>query len=254
MRAAVFHLRDAGSPDRSCDTHSSLLTFLFFRFLSKRRISSSVGCLVGVDHAFLAHQPRDVFLPVLARVATHDALHGRVGFQRRAVDAHRLAREQLLLGGDPQHELKHLVEHFLRQALAGVVSVEWSGVASCSGMPRNCRRARLSAHRQAMPRWTVDALEVADQQHAKVHARRDRRLAALFFLLVILLAATFDPAIESASANSAIEFLDRTDGPPTSATRRAIMNNASCRCFRLPIAIAEFPLIAELEIPATTAE
>ena len=34
-----------------------------------------------------------------------------------------------------------------------LVRVEWSGVGSASGMPRNCRNARLSAHRQAMPRW-----------------------------------------------------------------------------------------------------
>jgi len=34
-----------------------------------------------------------------------------------------------------------------------LVRVEWSGVASSSGMPKNCRSERLSAHRQAMPRW-----------------------------------------------------------------------------------------------------
>ena len=32
-------------------------------------------------------------------------------------------------------------------------SVLGSGVASSSGIPRNCRKLRLSAHRQAMPRW-----------------------------------------------------------------------------------------------------
>ena len=33
------------------------------------------------------------------------------------------------------------------------VSVEWSGLDSSSAIPRKYRRPRLSAHRQAMPRW-----------------------------------------------------------------------------------------------------
>ena len=52
-----------------------------------------------------------------------------------------------------QHELEDLVKHLLRQPLAIMVSVEWSGDSSCDGMPRNFRSDRVSAHRQAMPRW-----------------------------------------------------------------------------------------------------
>ncbi len=34
-----------------------------------------------------------------------------------------------------------------------VVRLEWSGVASSRGVPRKARSDRLSAQRQAMPRW-----------------------------------------------------------------------------------------------------
>ena len=52
----------------------------------------------------------------------------------------------------------------------------------------------------------VDALEVADQQHPEVHARRDRGLAALLLVVVIPLAAAFDPAVELGLGQKLIEL------------------------------------------------
>ena len=47
----------------------------------------------GGDHAFLTHQSCDVLFPVFARIATHNALHRGIGFERRAVDTHGFARK-----------------------------------------------------------------------------------------------------------------------------------------------------------------
>jgi hypothetical protein len=53
-------------------------------------------------------------------IATHGALHGRLGFQRGAVDDHRLASQELLVHGDFEHKLKDFVEHLLGQPIARV--------------------------------------------------------------------------------------------------------------------------------------
>ena len=66
----------------------------------------------------LGEETPDVLLPVLARVASHDALHGRVGLERRGVDAHRLAFQQALGVGHLQHEAEHLLMNRKRQSVA----------------------------------------------------------------------------------------------------------------------------------------
>jgi hypothetical protein len=42
------------------------------------------------------------------------ALHRRIGFQHRRIDGHGLTVEQLLLGGQGQHKVKHRLVRFLR--------------------------------------------------------------------------------------------------------------------------------------------
>ena len=52
----------------------------------------------------------------------------------------------------------------------------------------------------------VDPLEVAHQQHAEVHARRNGGLAAFLFGGVVLPAATFDPAVEAGFGQQLVEL------------------------------------------------
>ena len=73
-----------------------------------------------LEHALFAHQPRDVLLPVFAAFAADDALHGSIGFEQRAVHAHRLACDQILDHRDLQHELEDFCKDFLWQTLARV--------------------------------------------------------------------------------------------------------------------------------------
>ena len=188
------------------ETHSSFETFLFFRFLSKRRISSSLGSWSVSIAALFAHQPRDELLPVLARVAPHDALHGRVGFQRGR-STPTVLPEEPLLGGDAQHELKHLVEHFFRQAATGIRERLGVGRGLVQRNAQELPQAQAVGAPPGDAPLAVDALEVTDQQHAKVHARRNRWLAALLFLLVVLLATPFDPVIEVGFGQQGVELL-----------------------------------------------
>ena len=60
-------------------------------------------------------------------------------------------------------------------------ATSWSGQAfpPSAAQPRNSASERLSLHRQAMPRWELIPSEIADQDHAKVHARRYRLAATV---------------------------------------------------------------------------
>ncbi|NBR88025.1 MAG: hypothetical protein EBT61_21445 [Verrucomicrobia bacterium] len=56
--------------------------------------------------------------PVGSGVFAHDALHGRIGFQRGGIHAHGLAAQQAPLVQQAQHLVKHGIKHGLGQALA----------------------------------------------------------------------------------------------------------------------------------------
>ncbi len=71
----------------------------------------------GLD-ARLLRQRLEEGVVALAAVAAHDALHRRVGFHRRRVDAPRLALEEARLGQHLQHEGEDLLVRFEVQALA----------------------------------------------------------------------------------------------------------------------------------------
>ena len=105
-----------------------------------------------------------------------------------------------------QHETKHLVEHFRAEPLSRDRHRRMVG----RGLTQRHAQKRPQAEAVGTPpgdaALAVDALEVSDQQHAKVHAWRNDRLAALLFLLVKRPAAAFDPASKPASANSALSF------------------------------------------------
>lgn len=120
MRPPVFELRDAGLG--IVGRNPILVRHLFVLACLVVAADLFVGWLVlFLDDAFLAHQPRYVLLPVLARVAANNALHGSIGFQCRAVDTYRLTVDQLAGGRYFQDELKHFVKDFQRQAFTTLV-------------------------------------------------------------------------------------------------------------------------------------
>ena len=86
-------------------------------------------------------------------------------------------------------------------------SVLGSGVVSRQRNPQELPQAEAVGAPPGDAALAVDPLEVTHQQHAKVHARRNRWLAALLFLLVVPLATSFDPAIEVGFGQQSVEPL-----------------------------------------------
>ncbi len=205
MRAAVFELRNAalGIVGRLPLVVADLLVFPLLVVPANLLVG---GFLVRLNRAVFPHQPGDILLPVLTAVAPHDALHGGVGFQRRAVDGHDLAGQQLLAGGNPQHELEDFLEYLLRKPIAGVGQ---GGVVGRRFVQRHAQEVPQAQAVGASPgdaALAVDVLEVTDQEHTKVDARRDRRLAALLLRGVILLATPLDPIVELGFGQKLVEL------------------------------------------------
>src|SRR5437763_9981186 len=57
------------------------------------------GLFIWADSARLTHQASDERLPVFTRVATDDAFHGGIRFERRRINAHRLTVDQAFFLG-----------------------------------------------------------------------------------------------------------------------------------------------------------
>jgi hypothetical protein len=67
----------------------------------------------------------------------------------------------------------------------------------------------------------VDPFEVAHQQHAKVHARRNAAAAAALPRLVVPAAAAFDPGIEAGRQQQGVELhIERMPLAPRQLVRR----------------------------------
>ena len=155
------------------DSHSSLETFLSCRFLSNRRSSSSVGFSTARPRP---HQPREVLLPILARVAC-----GRCSSWPRWLPAWSNRRppscpaSSFFSAASFSTNTNTCFVHLQRQPLCESRDrLEWSGVVF---VERNAQELRQRAAVAAPPGdapLRVDPLEVADQQHAEVDARRDR--------------------------------------------------------------------------------
>lgn len=93
VRRAVFHPGDAGVGIGG--TGPLLVRDFLVRagFVELSQVFVAGRIIVFVDATLLFHQPREVFLPVLARILADDALHRGVGLQGGGIDAHRLALE-----------------------------------------------------------------------------------------------------------------------------------------------------------------
>ena len=157
----------------SCGCVQSSLEPFFGRLRSKRASSARVGVAMPDASA----NPAQERLVALARVPAHDAPQRRVGFQRRRVDAHRLASRQtgvgqplpypcedrqVRLGVDPSPRARH--RRMVRRRLVQRDVQELPQAQRIGGSPRH----------RPLP---VQALEIAEQQHPDVAARRQTRPA-----------------------------------------------------------------------------
>ena len=199
MRRAVFH---PGNPAvrvvrRLPVVVRDLLVFAGFieptQLFVARILQACFGC-----------QATQVRRPVFARVAPHDALHGRVGFQHRRIDRHGLTTQQLLLGGQLEHEVEHRLVHFQRQP---TVYPRQAGVVGRLLMHRHAQKLGQRATVVTPPgdaALRADSLEVADENHAKVDARRNRLAAHLGG--VVGSTERFQPAVEAGFGQQRVQL------------------------------------------------
>ena len=148
MRSPVLHLRDLAF-------RIARRLPLVVRHLLLACPVEAASVLIGrILDSLLGEESLEIRLVVFAGVLADDVSHGRIGLERGRVDRHRLASQQLPLVQQLEHEDEHLLVNLHRQPFANPrVRLECSGVDSPIGTPRKLRRLRLSAHRQAMPRW-----------------------------------------------------------------------------------------------------
>jgi hypothetical protein len=123
----------------------------------------------------LRGQADQKLLVVLTGVSAHDAPHGRVGFQRRGVDPHRLAHEQTIAGYPFQHPGEDpLVRLHVDQAprtgnrrmigrrFVNGQAKEVTDGQRVGGAPRHCP-------------LRAQSLKVAEQEQTEVPPRRQAR-------------------------------------------------------------------------------
>jgi hypothetical protein len=161
---------------------------------------------------------REELLIALPRIAPHDAAQGRVGFQRRRVNADRLPLDQARV----RQPLQHPGEH-------GLVGLDIDQSA-CTGNRRMVRR-RLRQHQaeklaqgervRRSPRdraLRVQAFEVADQQQPEVAPGRQPRPALVG---VESLAESLDEAVEVVLIEDLIQpGIERMRRAPRQVARR----------------------------------
>ena len=155
MRAAILHFCD---PAVRISGAFPLLVgdlLVFAPAIQPAQVfSSSVGC--SIPSAFFG-QPPQVLFPILPPLSLRTMLLiAALAFQRRGVNRHGLAPQQALLF---QQELLNTKTNTLSNTDSGnrcristVINTDAPAWPSVSRIPRNDRKARLSAHRQAMPR------------------------------------------------------------------------------------------------------
>ena len=155
-------------------SQSAFDSFLPLRLRSSRTRSSAVGVSMPLS---LGHARQHLAI-AFAAVAPNDRAQRRVGFHRRGIDADPLALDQAMLGQTLEHPGEDLVVDFERQAASGAAQprVIRHSLALAETQELSQRKAVSAAPFQAT--LAVDAFEVADQQHAEVAARRQRRAAA----------------------------------------------------------------------------
>ena len=198
MRAPVLHF---GNPTVGIDRAFPL--FIGNLLVLAAAIQPPQVNLGRTLYAFGFGQSLQVLFPVFPAVLAHDALHRRIGLQGGRVNRHRLAAQQSFGFQHAQHKDKHFVVHRLGQAFA-------------DHRHRDMHR-RFLRHRKAQKSpqgqtvgtapgnaaLTVQALEVANQQHPEIDSWRNAGPATF---LVIGGAELFDELIKTGGGQNLIEF------------------------------------------------
>lgn len=112
-----------------------------------------------------------------------------------------------MLVGQPQHKLKHFLADFQWQTLACVRRCRVIGRSVARAIAEELGERTAVVTTLSDAALAVDAFEEADEQHAKVDARRNRRLTAFLFRFVILLAAALEPRVKLGRGEQSVEFL-----------------------------------------------
>ena len=189
------------------EAQSALDSRLPLRLRSSRIRSSAVGVAMPLSLARRCEHLAVAF----AAVAADDRAQRRVGLHRRGVDADPLALDQAVLGQPLQHPGEDRLVHLERQARArpaqpGVVGHRLGGA-----------EAEELAQRQAVgaapfqPALAVDPLEVADQLHAEVAARRQRRPTLLAGVVrrALRLGEAVEPGLDQDGLQAVVERVAR---------------------------------------------
>ena len=186
--------------------------------------------LVGrvVDAGFGGQLPQ-VALPVVAAVAAHNRLHGRIGFQQGRIHADGLARQQAFVLGQFQDEDKDLFVDAVGQTLADL------GQAGVVGRRLVRRQAQEGLRGAAVGTTPGDgplrgeALEVAEKEHAEVDAGRHARPAEALGVVGVLKQANLK------SAKSIVILADKSLEPAAAdAETILIMAKISKLCEEQP--------------------
>ena len=172
MRPAILHLCDLGVGIVRVRP-VVIGPLLLASPIDPRQIGARRG-----PNAGRVHERRQKLLIALTGVTPNDAPQRRVRFERRPVDADRLALDQagLLRHCSTQVKTARCVSSAISRRVREIV--EWSGGASSRQTPRK-RNAKEFAARQAMPR-SESMPSIADQQEPKIDARRHARSSHRF--------------------------------------------------------------------------
>jgi hypothetical protein len=107
VRPSILHARDLGFRVMRVDP------LRVRSLLAPAPVHAPQRRFIGCLQPFGFRQTLQVIRVALLRVASHDRLHGRVGLQRRRVDADRFPFQQSRL----RHLSQHPAEHFLMRGL-----------------------------------------------------------------------------------------------------------------------------------------
>ena len=207
--------------------HSSLDPF-FGRFRSEAGQLGARRC----RQAGGLGQPAQERLVAIARVPTHDAPQRGVGFQRRRIDAYRRASDQTRIGQPLQHPRE---DRLVRLQIDPPSRSRYRRMVRRCLVQRDVQKLPQAQRIGRPPRdrpFRVQALDVAEQQHPDVAARRQTRPAHP--VGVERRALALDEGVETRLVEDTIQaFIERV----TSASRQV---GAGHPHRRLPRAAATF--------------
>ena len=222
--AAVLHLGDLGlrirrrGPVRVGQPLAFALAVQPDQVLGRRRRDPA-----------LRRQPLEHLPVAFAAVAADDRAQRRIGFHGRGIDADPVALDQAVLGQPLQHPGEHRLMHLQRQPRARLAQPGMVGHRLGRAQPQELAQRQAVGATPFQAALAVDPLEVADQMHPEVAARRQRRPAPLAGVVgrALLLGEAVEPGLDQHRLQAIVE------GVP----RRARQLRPADHQIRLPLAL-----------------